>query len=272
MERTYTKSDFQRLISESASEFKAKLGPNVAEQDKDINGKAYSDAKKRAKDYDGGLGKEQDWARGKAEYRKEDYNGTMLDLNPDNVSDDYKKRVHAQVKGYSSEKEMNNGIEKSGDFSGNEKIYKAIKDTGKKMDAEKEAEGKKGLVGRTRPEGYFKKQDMFENRNIKTVHFKKTEFMSESHMKSRIPDDFKTDGSVFRMKDKIGNEYIVEWNQGKATVLEHTNKTGGEQTLGRMKRLMEYKTRDTLTNTADRINENDDKFADTLNKMRQILK
>ena len=59
MEMTYNVSDLKRLIAESSNEFKAVLGPNVEKENKSNNGKAYSDAKKRAKDYDGGLAKEE---------------------------------------------------------------------------------------------------------------------------------------------------------------------------------------------------------------------
>ena len=58
MEKVVTVKAIKKLISESSQEFKAKLGPNVESKDKEINDKAYSDAKKRAKDFDGGLDKE----------------------------------------------------------------------------------------------------------------------------------------------------------------------------------------------------------------------
>ena len=58
MEQVISVKALKKLISESSNEFKAKLGPNVESEDKKNNGKAYSDAKKRAKDFDGGLSKE----------------------------------------------------------------------------------------------------------------------------------------------------------------------------------------------------------------------
>ena len=70
MEKTLTVKALKQLISESSNEFHAVLGPNVEKDNKSINGKAYSDAKKRAKDYDGGL----DNVGGiRAEYVKNDY-------------------------------------------------------------------------------------------------------------------------------------------------------------------------------------------------------
>ena len=51
--------DLKRIIAESSSEFKAKLGPNVEADNKKNNDKSYKDSEKRAKDYDGGLAKEE---------------------------------------------------------------------------------------------------------------------------------------------------------------------------------------------------------------------
>ena len=51
MELTYKVSDLKALISESSNEFKAKIGDGVESEDKKNNGKAYTDAKKRAKEF-----------------------------------------------------------------------------------------------------------------------------------------------------------------------------------------------------------------------------
>ena len=131
MEKTFKVSDLKRLISESSSEFKPVLGPNVEKDNKSINGKAYDDAKKMAKDFDGGLGKNVGGQGVK--YEKTDANRTTLDYTPENATDSYRKRVKAQVKGYTSEAEMNNDIEKAADFSDNENIYNGIKDSGCQM-------------------------------------------------------------------------------------------------------------------------------------------
>ena len=299
MDITYKVSDLKRLISEGSNEFKAVLGPNVEKDNKSNNGKAYDEAKKRAKDFDGGLNKEV--GDEKAKYEKLDANRTTLDYEPDNASDDYKKRVKAQVKGYSSEQEMNNGIEKAGDYSDNENIYNGIKKAGEKLhDNEKEMK-KSGLQGREWKDEVFDKDAMYESKegfdmrqmlnrmmsninesteteaentqkNIKTVFFKKTEFLTEGHMLSRIPDEFKKEGEQFRMKDKTGNEYLVEWRNNTGKVIAHGNKQGFNESLDRMKDLMGYKTNDTKTTMASRLNENDEMFSSTLDKARQIIK
>ena len=220
-----------------------------------------------------------------------------MDYTPENASDDYKKRVHAQVKGYTSEQEMNNGLEKTGDFSDNENIYKEIKKSGKEIhDNTKEME-KSGLQAREWPEEVFKKGEMYEsydgfnmrkmidtiskkekefssvnetiNPNIKTVYFKKTEFLTEGHMLSRIPDEFKKEGEQFKMKDKTGNEYLVEWKNNTGRIVSHNNKTGFNESIDRMKNLYNYKTNDTKTTNNSRFNE-DNMFVSTLDNARKI--
>ena len=293
MEQTITVKALKKLISESSNEFKAKIGPNVESEDKKNNGKAYSDAKKRAKDYDGGLSKEI--GEEKPDYEKVDGNKTTLDYNPENASDDYKKRVHAQVKGYTSVAEMENGIEKVGDFSDNEKIYQGIKDCGKKMHDNEKSFKQTGLQAREMPEKVFKRGEMYEskegvdmrnvinnlrnitdnnkptlkeNNTLKTVVFKKTNFLNEEHMISRIPDEFKQNGSQFKMKDKNGCEYIVEWNNNKANVLYYEDKNKINEALDKFHKLVNFESsmKEKTTNKS-RIVENNN-----INKMLKIMR
>lgn len=293
MEQTITVKALKKLISESSNEFKAKIGPNVESEDKKNNGKAYSDAKKRAKDYDGGLSKEI--GEEKPDYEKVDGNKTTLDYNPENASDDYKKRVHAQAKGYTSVAEMENGIEKIGDFSDNEKIYQGIKDCGKKMHDNEKSFKQTGLQAKEMPEKVFKRGEMYEskegvdmrniinnlrnitdnnkptlkeNNTLKTVVFKKTNFLNEEHMITRIPDEFKQNGSQFKMKDKNGCEYIVEWSNNKANVLSYENKNKVNETIEKFHKLTNFEsTMKEKTTNKSRIVENNN-----INKMLGIMR
>lgn len=278
MEQVLTVKAIKGLIKESQQEFKAKLGNGVESGNKTNNGKAYSDAKKRAKDFDGGLSDEV--GEKKAEYKKEDFNKTLMDYTPDNVTPEYTKRV---------KKEFVNGDDE------NEKIYKEFKKSGEEMQKNEKELKKSGLQAREWPDEVFDKDSMYESRDgfdmrkmlnslnekttrkqfneshVKTVLFKKTEFLNEAHMISRIPDDFKKNGTSFKMKDKNGSEYLVEWDNNKANIIEHVNKNGMDESISRMKELFDYKVSDTKTNYSDRLNENDDKFQETLNKMRKII-
>lgn len=278
MEQVLTVKAIKGLIKESQQEFKAKIGNGVESGNKANNGKAYSDAKKRAKDFDGGLSDEV--GEKKAEYKKEDFNKTLMDYTPDNVTPEYKKRV---------KKEFVNGDDE------NEKIYKEFKKSGEEQQKNEKELKKSGLQAREWPDEVFDKGNMYESRDgfdmrkmlnslnekttrkqfneshVKTVLFKKTEFLNEAHMISRIPDDFKKNGTSFKMKDKNGSEYLVEWDNNKANIIEHVNKKGMDESISRMKELFDYRPSDTKTNYSDRLNENDDKFQETLNKMRKII-
>ena len=278
MEQVLTVKAIKGLIKESQQEFKAKIGNGVESGNKTNNGKAYSDAKKRAKDFDGGLSDEV--GEKKADYKKEDFNKTLMDYTPDNVTPEYKKRV---------KKEFVNGDKE------NEKIYKELKKSGEEQQKNEKELKKSGLQAREWPDEVFDKDNMYESRDrknkkkmlnslnekttrkqfneshVKTVLFKKTEFLNEAHMISRIPDDFKKNGTSFKMKDKNGSEYLVEWDNNKANIIEHVNKKGMDESISRMKELFDYRSSDTKTNYSDRLNENDDKFQETLNKMRKII-
>ena len=295
MEQTLTVKALKRLIAESSNEFKAVLGPNVEKDNKSNNGKAYGDAKKRAKDFDGGLNKE---VKPKGEFTKEDGNGTTLDYVMDNVPESYKKRVRAQVKGYSSELEEKNGIEKDGDFSNNDNIYKGIKNAGEKLHKTKEDIKSSGLQASKMPKETFKKDEMYESKdgfdmrniinslkeattiekkplieqkNIKTVYFKKTEFLNEGHMVSRIPDEFKNEGMQFKMKDKHGTEYLIEWSNNSANVVSCNHKQKIDETINKFNAYSSYNRNDYRNTTAnDRINENTDEMSRMLDIMRKI--
>lgn len=294
MELTYKVGDLKRIIEESSSEFKARLGDNVESEDKKNNGKTYKDAKKRAEDFDGGLSKEV--GEEKAKYEKNDANKTTLDYSIDNASDEYKKRVHAQVKGYTSVAEMENGIEKTGDFSDNDNIYQGIKKSGQEMHKNEEDFKRSGLQANKMPAKTFVKGEMYEskegvdmrnainslretsyvpkpvlkeNKQLKTIYFKKTTFLTEGHMASRIPDEFKKDGEQFKMKDKNNTEYIVEWNQGRAHVLSCNNVKKINESFDKIKKLSDYSLNETYkTSTPNaRVNENTN-----INRMLEIMR
>lgn len=268
---TYKVSDIRSMIQESSNEFKAKLGPGVKSGNETNNGKAYKDAEKRAKDYDGGLADSIE----KVKYDKTkegDHNRTTLDYDVDNVDDAYKERIKAQAEGYTSVAEKENGIEKQGDFEDNKDIFSAITSDADEWKKQVEMFKRGGLTARTTPEGTFKHDSLYENKNIKTAYFKKTTFLTEGHMMSRIPDEFKVEENVFRMKDKTGNEYVLEWKNGKAEIIGHKNKQGMNESIDRMKALFNYNSSDYCKNTTsnDRLNEENEGFTNTLDKVRKI--
>ena len=296
MEQVLTVKALKGLIAESSSEFKAVLGLNVERDNKTNNGKAYSEAKKRAKDYDGGLSD----SKKKPKYEKIDGNKTTLDYTPENVTDEYRERVHAQVKGYNSVQEMDNGIEKQDDYSNNDDIYKGIKKSGQEMHDNEESFKSSGLQASKMPKNTFKKEEMYESKDgfdmrnlintlkensikdtrtfteqtsVKTVYFKKTSFLNEGHMVSRIPDEFKNEGVQFKMKDKHGTEYLIEWADGKANILNRNHKQKINETLNAYEKLSSYNKEEYNTmNGKARVNEGSAEINRMLDIVRKITK
>lgn len=246
--------DLKRIIAESSSEFKAKLGPNVEADNKKNNEKSYKDSEKRAKDYDGGLAKEEK----KTLPEKEDYNRTTLDYNPINEPDKATKdRIEAQAEGYSSKLEKDNDIEKVGDFDGNKKIAKQFKDQAEKISDERAELAHTGLQARMMDKDKFKKNTMLESKpGAKRLRFKHTKFMNESQVLTRIPEQYKVDGQVIYMCDKADNEYIVECVRSERSglietnIVSYGNKTAMNEQMNRIQELMGFK-----TNTNDRYNQ-----------------
>lgn len=267
MDITYKVGDLKKLIAESSNESKPKLGDGVESANKSINDKAYKETKKRMEDFNPNPKKEEDFARGDAKYEKKDGNHTTLGHNPENASPEYKKRIKAQALGYTSELEQKNGIEKNGDYSDNEDIFNGITKAEKEMDDNVLNLKKSGLQASKMPKETFEKDTLYEskdgfdmrqtinafksnfheakldeNKKMKTVYFKKTQFLTEGHMLSKIPDEFKNEGTQFKMKDKTGNEYIVEWTNNRGEIIGHTNKNGLNESLEKMKELTNFKT------------------------------
>lgn len=242
----------RHMIKEDANEFRAKLGSNVERDNKSENQKAYSDNEKRMKEFNPQLKPKV------KKYEKPDNNKGLMDYNIDGATPEYKKRVHAQVDGYNSVAEKESKMEREGDYEGNEAIYQGLKKAAKDSEKEKMDFKRSGLQARELPEKTFERDNMYEAKApIKTIYFKKTEFISENHMFSKIPDDFKTEGAQFKMRDMNGNEYLLEWTDNKPVILEHKNEKGLNEAISRMQELFNYKSSDTKTTTKQRFTEND---------------
>lgn len=247
-QRTFLVKDLKRMISESASEFKPVLGANVVSDDKKNNNQAYKDAEKKAKDFDGGLKepKKEKLAD------KKDANRTTLDYNPVGEADkDFKEKVKAQTKGYTSTLEEKNGIEKAAEFDDEGRIFNQLTKSDKELKKDKEDLAHAGLVSQNMPKQ--EKNSMYETTlKPKRLVFKHTRFVNESYMLSRIPEEYKKDGQIIHMKDMNGNEYIVECQASSTGYIEtnikgYSNKELMNEQIKRISELMGYKTGDNLT-------------------------
>lgn len=265
-EKVYTIHELKSLISESASEFKAKIGDNVVSKNKSENKKSYTDAEEKRKQLIGDK-KEQKVTT----TPKEDGNKTMLDYDLEaNCGDDFKDKVKAQAEGYTSVAEKNNKIEKAGEFS--DKVYKELKKAGVKMANDKVLAKKTGLTARQLPDDAFKKDSLYkESKKISVLTFKNTTFLNEEQMIARIPDEYKTEGKRFKVKDCGSNEFIVEWVDNSARILSYENPKNLQESINKFQKLVGYSSKQQFGKASikNRLNEGN-QFNNILNKTREL--
>ena len=275
MDRKYNVGDLRRIIKErveSKNEFEPVFGKNVPKDNKKINDQAYQDIKKETEAYDGGLGAE----RKKGVSVTTANNRGMSDLDYDSISKPFKEKVKSQIKGYTSAE--NEKLHKNDEFGNayydSNNLSKDIADHAKESKKEKDRSMTDGLVGsKYKKETEENSDTMFESKKISKIQFKHTQFLSEGHMLSKVPDEFKVEGKRFIMKDTADNEYLVEWADKKPNVTKKLNKTLVNEEMNRIKSLYGYKSKDyfTTTNPTTRVNENKE-FSDMINKARKLMK
>ena len=263
----------QQFIKESANSFKAKVGGDVVADNKKNNEKFYKDTEKAVKSYADNLKPEPK----RKLYDKPDANAPTLDYNPQNeVSKEYKDRIDAQAKGYTSKAEEKNGIEKAAQFDEDGQIKKQFADAADKKNKNKEILAHSGINGQNYPK--TEKNTMYENAKpvAKRLKFKKTTFLNEAQMISKIPEEYKKDGQKIYMVDAADNEYIVECVKSEHSGLVETqvigfeNKTASAAQMNRINELFGYENEKPFApmSNADKMNENKI-FGDLMNLARQ---
>ena len=262
--RIYKVSDLKKIIKESTNEFKPVMGKNVENDNKKINDKAYNDIKKETDAYDGGTRKESK----KINYPYSDNKG-MQDLEYNNMSPEFKKKASAQMKGYVSadaEKKHKSDSYGNADFNEINGMKERHQDFQKGKNAAKEI----GLTSHLLNKNDIEKQtdSVFEGKTLR-VRFKNTVFITENHMLSKVPDDFKKEGNRFIMIDKANNEYLVEWHTEDEPKVINETKISNER--NRIQELFAYKRGQSNTTNEIRLNE-ENKITDILNKARTLMK
>ena len=263
--------DLRKTIKESQNEFK----PIVfgTDETKKTNEKAYSDIKKETEKYDGGLTKEKKDLGGGINAT---YNKGMHDLAYDNINKPFKDRVKSQMKGYVSkdaEDKHKNDEFGNATFDDEGKIYNAAKDHAEAVKDGKDAAVEIGLTGSKLNKTDVEKQreTMGESKKIKMLTFKNTQFISEGHMMTRIPDEYKTEGNKFIMKDSADNQYLVEWHSNEPNVTKKPNMTLVNEQKERMKQLWGYKSAEAKTSTSSFRMQEDKGFSDMVKKARKLM-
>ena len=240
---------------------------------KKTNEKAYSDIKKETEKYDGGLTKKDSKKLGGGISATD--NKGMHDLVYDNISKPFKDRIKSQMKGYVSkdaEDKHKNDEFGNATFDKDENIYNAAKEHAKAVKQGKDTAAEIGLTGRELNKNDIEKntETMEESKKIKMLSFKNTKFLSEGHMMTMIPDEFKVEGKRFIMRDGADNQYLVEWTAKEPNVTKKLNMTLVNEQKERMKQLWGYKSTEAKTSTSNfRIQENNE-FTDMVRKARKL--
>ena len=263
--------ELRRVIKESTNEFDPVIFGD--KETKKINDKAYSDIKKETENYDGGVGKKNREVGGGISATD---NKGMHDLTYDSINKPFMDRTKSQMKGYVSkdaEDKHKNDAFGNATFDNNGKIYNAAKDHAKAAKQGKDTASEIGLTGRELNKKDIEDNDstMYENKKIKRLTFK-TKFLSEGHMMASIPDEFKTEGKRFVMRDKANNEYLVEWHDKEPNVTKKVNMTLVNEQKERIKHLWDYKSAEANLSTPDfRVQENKE-YTDMVNRARELMK
>jgi len=240
---------------------------------KKTNEKAYSDIKKETEKYDGGLTKKDSKKLGGGISATD--NKGMHDLAYDNISKPFKDRIKSQMKGYVSkdaEDKHKNDEFGNATFDNDGSIYNAAKDHAEAVKRGKDTASEIGLTGRELNKKDIEKnrETMEETKKIKMLSFKNTQFISEGHMMSKIPDEYKKDGNKFIMRDSSDNQYLVEWSS-EPTVTKKVNMKLVNEQKERIKQLWGYKSAESHISTSNfRVQENNE-FADMVKKARKLM-
>ncbi len=246
--KEYTFSELVEIIKESPDRTKPIVGKNVWKDNSQNNVKAVKDIMKQTDEYN-------DVKQEKRSTNPEnikDYNKTTLDVNFSyEPSDEYKKRVKAQVHGFPSvQNEKESKIKEENDsldFEGNEKFYKNEKDKREEVSDKKTEIKHAGLKSHNLPKDNFKDKNIYtnENKKMKRLTYNKA-FLNEEHVIKKVPDDYKTDGNKFIMRDVNGVEYVVECKKDKnidyvyTKVVQVINRNALNEQFKRMKELTAY--------------------------------
>lgn len=259
-----SKSRTKRSIFEDKSEF----NPVVGNKDnKKINADAYKKASTVAKDFDGGLGKTKN-----GDVVTPEMNQGMSDIRYDLINDKFKKDQQSRLKGYTSKQAEDlhkNDEYGNADFGEPSYLKKHAKDS---KDMKDDIKNASNIVkhGPNNKSG----DDIYENKKIDKLNFKRTKFLCEKHMLSKVPDNYKVEGKKFIMNDSDGTSYLVEWsNKEKPTIQKRLSKKIVAEEMNRIKSLFsyDYSKNNKISTVDDRIEEGRS-FGNVLDKARKLTK
>ena len=231
-------------LREEKSDFKPVVFGD--KESKKINDDAYKAMRKEVSKHDGGLSDYRHRYGDAEESFGYNDNRGMHDLRYDNINGEFEDRVKSQAKGYVSaqaEKLHKKDAFGNAKFDDDRETVKPMAKHAKRIKRSHDTASEIGLTGRELPKKDIEALDktaLGEGRKIKVISFNRTQFVNENHVMSRIPDNYKVEGSRFIMKDMKNNQYLVEWHDNDPQITKKVNmKTVTEETE-RAKQLWGY--------------------------------
>lgn len=264
-ERIYKVSDLKRLIKESSNEFKPTMGKGVEKEDKENNEKAYKEASKRAKDFDGGLDNKK---KTLGQYPNT-FNKGMQDIFYDGqVPEQFKKNVLAQMKGYTSA--QNEELHEDDETPVEHNEIPKMKERTQQFKANRDQNTLLGLTGSQMNKSDVKKirHTVFEEGKVPRYKYKRTIFLNEEHMLGMMPDECKVEGYKCIMEDAKGCEVYVTWHDEEPDVYQ---KTKINESMAKAKNMMNFSHKTLHTTNQVRVNE-DKMVENMMNKVRELMK
>lgn len=170
----------------------------------------------------------------------------------DDVLKGVEKAVNAY--GYYNNLEHNNTAEDNNDTDGNESVDMTINNNEPVDD---------------KPEPLDENKTNKTKKNMKRLHYKKTTFLTEAQMLKTIPEEFKTNGNKFYVKDASGTEYLVEcivdekFDFPTLSVVSKLNESKTNSEINRMKQLFGYE--------SSQFNTKVDKKSETLQSLHEDI-
>ena len=269
--RSYKFGELKAKLQESASEFKPVFGDGVESKEKEINRQANKDIQKAAADYDGGLSNE---TQKKKKVEFDQPRKGMSDLQYDGeVSKQFKDRANANLRGFDSKQAMDaHAKEPHGNATFDDAIAKELERLATVAKKAQDSASEVGITNAQKPKDDTHRHhtNIGESKKINVLKFKKVQFISESHMLSHVPDEYKTEGKRFYMQDCNGDKYLVEWHK-KPEVVKQLNESAHQAEMDRIKYLFGYNGKNEKTTNVSRMNE-DKKIDDMLGKVRELMK
>lgn len=270
---SYKFGELRRMVQESANEFKPKYGNgfNKSKEESDSR-EAYRNIEDDVKNLTVETPAQKLKNHGKS--LSATVNRGMSDLQYDGeVSQSFKDRAKANLEGYTSDLEKkNHSDEAHGNATFDDAISKEVQKTARDVKKMQDAQSEVGITNyqKKKEDTHRHQTNIGESKRINLLKFKHVQFISESHMLTHVPDEYKTEGKKFYMQDCKGNKYLVEWHD-KPEIEKLLNEEKTKEEFDRIKQLFEYKSKKSTTTVSSRKNE-DKKINEMLGHVRDLMK